>query len=591
MTPHAADDAFQATFLVLVRRARSIRDRDRLGNWLYGVAVRVSRKANAQAARRRTKEREAAVDPAVSPAPEPPFDPLHATMLHEELAKLPAKYRAPLVLCFLDGQTHDQAAAQLGWPIGTVKGRISRAKSLLRTRLTRRGVTLSTAAMAATLTESARAAVPPILLNQTLQAAMLVAAGGTIAAGASSAAAVLLSREVVSVMTLTKLKLAAIALVSLGTVATGAGVMARQGLGGNGQESKSGGVGQKVAEPPKQGAATDPHNGDRDMGGGVFKHKMSAEEVAARDGLSDLLRGFQPPPSEPLDLPPIPQLLANRVEMARLNANLVASQYQKTGRVPMERMTAVVRTLREAAMDAATTDAERIQAMEESIRALRGLVAIADRNFRNGTSNISESSGVQFQLADAELALARARKGSEKSKTEAAEGKPGTPSDERPSDDPDTDRKITEALNATIGMPFEAETPLEDVVKYIHEQTAEVYPPSGIPIYFDPMGIKYMNQRILPQESRQDVIRFNQSGLKLKTSLRLMLNQLGLAYYVQDGLLVISSPNQDAFPDSALSPRQRERRNQSIRPGMMGGFGAGMGGFGGAASAIGGGMR
>ena len=138
-----ADDAFQASFLVLVQRVRSIRDRGSLASWLYGVATRVALRARTDAARRREVERQGATVPADrSLAAERSFvDPV----VHEELTRLPEKYRAPIVLCYLEGLTHDGAAQQLGWPVGTVRGRLARARDLLRNRLTRRGVTASAA--------------------------------------------------------------------------------------------------------------------------------------------------------------------------------------------------------------------------------------------------------------------------------------------------------------------------------------------------------------------------------------------------------------------------------------------------------------
>ena len=471
---HAADDAFQATFLVLVRRARSIRDRDRLGNWLYGVAVRVSLKVKADQTRHRLREREVDLDRTPAPEPATTIGCDHATLLHEELAKLPAKYRAPLMMCFLDGQTHDQAATQLGWPIGTVKGRIARAKTLLQTRLGRRGVTLSTAAVAATLTESARAAVPAILLNQTTQAAMAIAAGGTIAAGACSASAILLSREVVTAMTLTKLKFAAIALVSLGTVATGAGVMARQGIGGAGRtaEAEQQEV-RKLGEPnpePKNAAAGDPEG----------KTAVGTTKLPTAAFSFDAIPPTDRIPQHPLfakqlaKLPPLGQLpsvqalRASRVRDAEqiLNASLIL-YILKTQDNPNSDSTDVydaMRSLREARDDLAASDVERVKIVEEYVNNIRALIRMDQEQLKPDNKNTGLMSLYEGKprLAEAEMMLVRARESAERAEVGAADGKPGNtgpPDAERPSDDPSKDEAINKALEATINMPFGQETP------------------------------------------------------------------------------------------------------------------------------------
>ena len=136
--PHAVEDAFQATFLVLVRKAGSLGQRDAIGHWLYGVACRVALRARCEAARRRSREVPVARVVSIARDDEPCPDEL-APALDEELSRLPQKYRAPVVLCYLEGLTHEEAARQLHWPIGSVKGRLSRARELLRGRLARRG--------------------------------------------------------------------------------------------------------------------------------------------------------------------------------------------------------------------------------------------------------------------------------------------------------------------------------------------------------------------------------------------------------------------------------------------------------------------
>ncbi|HZV05319.1 MAG TPA: sigma-70 family RNA polymerase sigma factor [Gemmataceae bacterium] len=217
---HDIEDAFQAVFLVLVSKAASIRSRTLLAGWLYRVAYRVAMRARMHAARRHEREVRGVEMMAAEPDAEA-IDPQLRPLLHEELNRLPEKYRSPLVLCYLQGKTHEEAARQLAWPIGTIKGRLARAREMLRPRLARRGLALSTAALASVLTlKSASACVPPTLMSSTLKAAMLVAAGQAAAAGMVSVHAAALSQGVLRSMFLTKLTAACAVL--FGIVAIGA---------------------------------------------------------------------------------------------------------------------------------------------------------------------------------------------------------------------------------------------------------------------------------------------------------------------------------------------------------------------------------
>ncbi len=179
-----ADDAFQATFLVLARNAASIRDRRFLGRWLYEVAYRIAIRSRTRSAHRRSREKEAAQMSAQADRQE--YDPAWNELrpvLHEEVNRLPEKYRDAVVLCYLEGRTNEEAATLLGWPVGTVKGRLSRARELLRSRLTRRGLALSAAFLALSLSKNEAFAevVPLRLIDMATQSAMAVAHGGGVA--------------------------------------------------------------------------------------------------------------------------------------------------------------------------------------------------------------------------------------------------------------------------------------------------------------------------------------------------------------------------------------------------------------------------
>jgi RNA polymerase sigma factor (sigma-70 family) len=222
-----AEDAFQATFLVLVRRAAALDRRPPLGGWLYGVACRVARRARSQAARRQARERReperyAAVGPDC-PADEATRRELRQ-VLDEELQRLPAQYREPLVLCYLQGKTNVQAARELGLPAGSMSRHLARARDLLRERLAGRGVTLSAGALAAALAaEAAGAAVPVRLAADTYRAALACWAG---TAGPPAA----LAAGVLRVMLMDKLKYAVGALLLLAALGIGAGMLIHQAL-------------------------------------------------------------------------------------------------------------------------------------------------------------------------------------------------------------------------------------------------------------------------------------------------------------------------------------------------------------------------
>jgi RNA polymerase sigma factor (sigma-70 family) len=230
--PHDAEDAFQATFLVLARKAAFIRKQEALAAWLHRVALNIARTARSSTAQRRVHERQAVLMSQSSPVDEVALRDWRP-VIHEEVDRLPEKYRVGVVLCYLEGKTHEEAARQLGWPLGTVKGRLARARDLLRTRLARRGLALSVPAFAVALTQKgASAAVPVTLLGHTLRAAVPFAGGGSIPTGVVSVQALALAKAALQTMTATKLLhlfvwILAVGVITLGTV-LGAG------LGGQG---------------------------------------------------------------------------------------------------------------------------------------------------------------------------------------------------------------------------------------------------------------------------------------------------------------------------------------------------------------------
>jgi RNA polymerase sigma-70 factor (ECF subfamily) len=218
-----ANDAFQSTFLVFLRKASAIVPRAMVGNWLHGVAHKTALKARAMNRQRRAKERAGITAEAGAQAQDTLQDRLE--LLDEALSRLPAKYRAAIVLCELEGKTIKEAAKQLDCPCGTVASRLASGRKLLASRLARYGLCLAAATGLQNFARGALApAIPKPLLSSTVKAAAMVAAGQELAR-LMSAKVLLLTERVVKSMFIAKLKTLAMSVLALALVGGGGGVL------------------------------------------------------------------------------------------------------------------------------------------------------------------------------------------------------------------------------------------------------------------------------------------------------------------------------------------------------------------------------
>jgi RNA polymerase sigma factor (sigma-70 family) len=223
---HDAEDIFQATFLLLARKAESIRKSESVGSWLHGVAHRLALKVRLQQARRQSREKRAADMRQTRPGGETSLSEVQA-VLDAALEELPEIYRAALVLCYLEGKTHEEAARHLGCPLATLRTRVARGRKLLRARLTSHGLTLSTAGLAALLIASAApAAAPAALVKAAVQTALSFAAGQPAAALCSGQVAGLVEGGLRAMM-LNKVKTATALLLAACLVAGAAALLQR----------------------------------------------------------------------------------------------------------------------------------------------------------------------------------------------------------------------------------------------------------------------------------------------------------------------------------------------------------------------------
>ncbi len=304
--PNDVQDAFQATFLVLVQKSRSLWVRDSLGPWLHRVAHRTATRARSSEVRRRKHEQQAAATRPTLVSEPAGWDDMLA-LLHAEIDRLPERSRVPLVLCDLQGLTHEKAARHLGWPVGTVKSRLARARQLLRDRLSRRGQAMPAGLMIAQIGPGGACKAIEVmcgtLVESTVQAAASFAAGKAVGVGLISTRVAILIEEVLHTMFFTKLKLATALVLFLGAVGA-AGVLAQQRVGSAGSPTvdpsqEPGSAGSRQASRVDPAA---PVPAFIKQSRAMILARLEEEVAEARARLNRLQRTVQSPDDPAVDL-------------------------------------------------------------------------------------------------------------------------------------------------------------------------------------------------------------------------------------------------------------------------------------------------
>jgi RNA polymerase sigma factor (sigma-70 family) len=389
--PTDAHDAFQAVFLVLARRAGTIRKGESLGSWLYGVTVRLAARARATAIRRRIRERRvlATASAAALAGRSPDASAVNAAerddgaaVVHEEVARLPERYRTPIVLCYFEGLTHDEAAARLSWPVGTVRSRLARARDQLRGRLTRRGVVApstigplaawliagqSPATASAAIRAAAAASPLPVHVPASLaRAAVQVAAGQPAAAGSFSVASLSLADGVLATMMLKKLAIIAGVIVTLG-IGSGTGAFL---------------IRSSRAQNPPPAAPAKP------VAGAAAPQPVSPATLSPNVYPAKPVAGAAAPQQSGID-----RLLAELVQAARERLDAEKVLYQ-SARTTNDRYLAAAAELARVELLAAKTDAERRAIRQRQVDLAKQIEDFAQqvKQFGRGTAaDLAES--------------------------------------------------------------------------------------------------------------------------------------------------------------------------------------------------------
>jgi RNA polymerase sigma factor (sigma-70 family) len=270
---HDAEDAFQATFLVLVRKAASIMPRGMVGNWLYGVAQQTALKARVTTAKRQAREKHVKEMPEPQAVTDPDLWHDLEPLLDQELSRLPDKFRVAIVLCDLEGKARKEVARELKIPEGTLSSRLTTARRILAKRLVRHGLAVSGGTLAAVLSEKATACMPLAVASLTIKAATLFAAGQA-ALGVTSAKVAALTEGVIKAMLLTKLQMMTAVLLVLGLSAFASVVLVRGQAGRDSQRAGTSAAGNGAT----------PGTADTDKG------KEARRETPAPGGEQDRIR-------------------------------------------------------------------------------------------------------------------------------------------------------------------------------------------------------------------------------------------------------------------------------------------------------------
>jgi RNA polymerase sigma factor (sigma-70 family) len=286
---HDAEDAWQAAFVVLARKAATIRSKDALGAWLHGVAYHVATNLRRDLARRGAHEVPLGEAGPAGAAGDVSWREVRA-VLDEELARLPERLRAPLVLCYLEGRTRDEAARQLGWGLDTTRGRLERGRGLLRARLLRRGLALSAPLLAVALSEhAAQAGVCPVLVASTVRAAT----GGGAAQVASARVAELVTGEL-RAMSMARFKVVALVLLAAGGITACAAAIAYHASAVRPPAPGGPGPAQVAGDGRPDAGSGQPSRPGGEPQPGPDAHLTEVAVVATQHFLTDMPDGFTP---------------------------------------------------------------------------------------------------------------------------------------------------------------------------------------------------------------------------------------------------------------------------------------------------------
>ena len=501
---HDVEDAFQATFLILVRKAGTIRDGDRLGNWLYGVAYRVSVRARAR--RRHSREVAGVEEIAVIPQITRESERVELeAVLDEELSRLPEKYRAPLVLCNLQGETYEEAARRLKCPVGTIRSRTAKAREMLRCRLVRRGFTPSAGALAVAFAPSStKAAIPPALLRAAVAGSRVLTAK-TVTAGVVSASVGGLTREVLRAMLLTKLQWAAGTMAVIAGIVTGAGVVSGyQGKGGKKDSPRA----VDLAQVKKNETPVVKDNEE-------FAASLSGDQVIAA-------------------------LAGDRIKVAKEVRDLTMILF-KGGEVRLERYFEAEDRYINAFLSATMAQDERDRLLREEDKASRRLELMVKELYKKGEATLADVKLAEFHRID--LALRPIE--------DAQRRNPLWPSlpaiANYENQDPVKRKKVYEqfvrlqknadlesVLKKSVTFSYPRPTPLSEVFTFFEAIGVEAVV-EGKSMYVDPEGLKKVNVTM------DTKITLLLTTCTIGDALKRVLEPLGLTYSVKNGLIWITA--------------------------------------------------
>jgi RNA polymerase sigma factor (sigma-70 family) len=370
-----AEDAFQATFLVLARKAGSLARPGLLAAWLYGVAYRTALRARATAVQRQLHEKQVMAIQASKSIQASGTEDLKE-IVDEEVNRLPAKYRSPVILCHLCCRTNEEAARELGCACGTIFSRLSRAREMLRSRLTRRGITLSAAGLATALAETAsKAVVPPLLIHETVRSALILAAGKGLAGGVISSSVFTLTKGVQQAMFMNTLKIV-LALGLTATVVLGAGV---------GLLALSHNPTKDEKAPSKQATASNENTDDNT--------KQLEENKKIHDAHLNMIR-----------------LMKDRVEAAKVEVDIRTQQY-KQGRGTLDFLFGASKRLLKKKWEEKDKNADQLAALQAHLDRMKKILDINQQRFEDGKESMENVVEAKYYRLEAEIWLERAKAG------------------------------------------------------------------------------------------------------------------------------------------------------------------------------------